>query len=492
MLCLTLWCSSMTAQVLSDTTIVPTTPMTCMETDINIVGVLFALNIVQLGHTHNVSNDSIYIRVDFESPSIVLPVVGAWFDTIRLGNLPPADYHVMIETFQDSIAQDTFSFNMPVISCCPISTVSGIEDICLGDTATLVAMDSGTLNYSWMQNGMVLSTDSVLSFTPAMTGTQTIWLQAGDTSCVDSMMLTFEVNNIPAFDLGMDTNFCNIPMLTLGASSSMGDATYSWNTGDTTAAITIDSADTYVATVSVGGCSYTDSIAIGSYNFPMIDLGGNQSVCPDDSLWLNVATMGATYLWQDGSTDSTFLVDTTGTYRVTVTSAQGCATTDSATIIYTAPIAIQDSAVIFTGTTITLDIGTDSTWVSYLWSTGETTSAIEVSMIGTYCVTITDVNNCIDSACFSVGSINTTPIDQGDFIIYPSPARDYVMIQNNNSDVQISQFMLMNHLGQVLEVIQQPQPQHQLNIRHLPSGSYFIRVVDEASNRTGVWKFLKL
>lgn len=51
--------------------------------------------------------------------------------------------------------------------------------------------------------------------------------------------------------------------------------------------------------------------------FPTVDLlGPDTTLCAGDSLLLDATRPGAQYLWQDGTTDATFLVTDPGTYHV--------------------------------------------------------------------------------------------------------------------------------------------------------------------------------
>jgi len=73
-------------------------------------------------------------------------------------------------------------------------------------------------------------------------------------------------------------------------------------------------------------CLYTDSMAVFWQFPPPADLLGktDTTLCLSDSIVLHLnAGDGATYRWQDGSTDTAFKVTGPGTYSVTVTNACG-------------------------------------------------------------------------------------------------------------------------------------------------------------------------
>ncbi len=105
------------------------------------------------------------------------------------------------------------------------------------------------------------------------------------------------------------------------------------------------------------------------------------------------------YLWQDGSTDSTFVVTEAGTYNVTVTNAKGCAATDE--IVISDPSITPEfsaSDVCFTeASTFTLTSAVDNV-DSIAWDFGDgnsqvgerlTTVTYTYSAPGTYEVAVT-------------------------------------------------------------------------------------------------------
>ena len=74
---------------------------------------------------------------------------------------------------------------------------------------------------------------------------------------------------------------------------------------------------------------------VGYFSAGVVDLGPDQEICPGSTLLLNATTPGATYLWQDGSSASTFTADASGTYWVLV-NVSGCTDQDSIDVNVTA------------------------------------------------------------------------------------------------------------------------------------------------------------
>ncbi len=95
-----------------------------------------------------------------------------------------------------------------------------------------------------------------------------------------------------------------------------------------------------------------------------------------------------------------------GTYTVTVTDANGCSVTASATVSNTPPPTASitpANPTICAGATTTL---TASSSTSYLWNTGATSQSINTTG-GNYSVTITDANSC---TAIASATVNTTSV----------------------------------------------------------------------------------
>ena len=100
-------------------------------------------------------------------------------------------------------------------------------------------------------------------------------------------------------------------------------ATYQWQDGSTTATYTVSTAGTYSVTKRLvwGLALQVGSVNI-AYNPPVVvNLGNDTTLCTGSTLLLDATNAGATYQWQDGSTNPTYNVNTAGTYSVTVTVA---------------------------------------------------------------------------------------------------------------------------------------------------------------------------
>ncbi len=122
--------------------------------------------------------------------------------------------------------------------------------------------------------------------------------------------------------LGNDTTLCSGATLLLDATTP--GATYLWQDGSTNSTFLASGAGTYWVTVNDNGCIASDTIVLDYATLPTVDLGHDTTLCQGQYLLLNASAPNATYLWQDGTTSSTFQVHTGGQYHVTV--AHRCGT----------------------------------------------------------------------------------------------------------------------------------------------------------------------
>ena len=140
-----------------------------------------------------------------------------------------------------------------------------------------------------------------------------------------------------------------------------------------------------------------------AYNFPGLvinepitfDIGPDTSICPTSSYLLNAGSEFASYLWQDGSTDSTFTVIDSGMYHVAVTDTNGCTLYDTVYIELYPPLVIGNlsDTIVCPGMTVLLTQPSSDQY-TYLWQDGSTDSFLVASMPGLYWVKVTDTSGC--------------------------------------------------------------------------------------------------
>ena len=145
--------------------------------------------------------------------------------------------------------------------------------------------------------------------------------------------VTFEEATKP--ELGVDTTLCGNEPISLF--TNITNVNYAWNTGNTNDSITVMTAGEYILEITDNnGCSKSDTIQIDYNEYPIVQLGNDTMLCLDENLTLRAdqTFSGATYLWQDGTTTSTYdVIVPGGTYNLTVANGN-CETSDEMVVNY--------------------------------------------------------------------------------------------------------------------------------------------------------------
>jgi hypothetical protein len=294
----------------------------------------------------------------------------------------------------------TSSCSVEVTTTSPTAcSISGDNTICQGETTTLCATPGAT-GYLWT-NGA--STDCI---TVNTAGTYNVTITDG-TGCTSSCSVTVSVSPIPNCSIIGDNTICQGESTTLCATP--GATGYLWSNGASTDCITVNSAGTYIVTITDGtGCTSSCSITVSVSPTPTCNITGNNTICQGETTTL-CATPGAIgYLWSNGASTDCITVNTAGTYNVTITDGTGCTSSCSVTVTVSPfpTCNITGDNTICQGESTTLCASPGAT--GYLWSNGASTDCITVNTAGTYIVTITDGNGCTSSCSVTV-SVSPIP-----------------------------------------------------------------------------------
>lgn len=109
-------------------------------------------------------------------------------------------------------------------------------------------------------------------------------------------------------------------------------AQYTWNMGASTDSIMAKTAGIYWVQTDRYGCTNRDSMVITALAKPVVNLGPDVSLCTMNNMVLDAGNAGASFLWQNASTQQTFTANSFGKYFVRVTNANGCMNSDTITL----------------------------------------------------------------------------------------------------------------------------------------------------------------
>ena len=216
--------------------------------------------------------------------------------------------------------------------------------------------------------------------------------------------------------------------------------TFSWDNGSADEDIDSLLAGTYsVLITDVNGCTLQTSAIVNAPASPLsATLTVTDVLCGGDStgaVFASIAggTPGYSVVWNNGSTDTIVVLVPAGIYSVTVADTNGCIVTASDTVLDVNPALILSANVVqpncLTNVSGSISLSITGGVANYLysWSTGDTTSAIDTVLPGTYIATVTDANGCtVDSSFIIVDTSNIGFVINGDSIIC---AGDTVLLQ---------------------------------------------------------------
>ncbi|HRH39677.1 MAG TPA: hypothetical protein PK760_15110, partial [Flavobacteriales bacterium] len=268
--------------------------------------------------------------------------------------------------------------------------------ICQGDPLQLDATSPGA-SYLW-QDGSTNATFDVTA-----TGTYSVDVSLGSCSVSDAIDVT--VNPNPIVNLGADAMLCDGDQLVIDATTP--GATYSWQDNSNGPTFTADATGTYDVDVTVNGCTTNDAINVTINPMPVVDLGPDVTLCQGTPLLLDATVPGASYSWQNGSTDATFAVNATGTYDVDVTLGT-CSASDAinVTVNPNPVVNLGVDAALCDGDQIVLNATTAG--ATYNWQDNSNGPTFIATTTGSYDVDVT-VNGCTTNDAINV-TFNPMPV----------------------------------------------------------------------------------
>ncbi len=350
-----------------------------------------------------------------------------------------------------------------VVNALPEVTLTNSGDVCEGGTIVLAAGvigGSAPYSYVWEKDGSVLPgiTTSTLTFngaTLANSGVYEVFVtDVNNCGNAISATSTVVVNQNPVISsVGNNGPMCEGQTLTLSASVSGGTLPYnfSWtgpngfvstNQNPTINNVGVAAAGDYqVAVTDINGCSSVTALTTAVVNeVPAVAVSNTGPVCEGETVTISATVSGGnppySYAWTkngaalpgvttSGISFASVSVLDAGTYEVSVTDANMCASVSASTqlVINQSPtVSMSGDVAVCEGHNATLTAtasGGDGNYF-YSWSRngvqipGETNTSLTVAnatvaQSGNYAVTVTDGNSCSGSAS-AILTVNENPV----------------------------------------------------------------------------------
>ncbi|MEP6645647.1 MAG: gliding motility-associated C-terminal domain-containing protein [Saprospiraceae bacterium] len=203
----------------------------------------------------------------------------------------------------------------------------------------------------------------------------------------DQILITHSLT--PIVELGDTIHACPGDSIPLFVNDAMGN--YIWQDGSNNDTLIISSAGDYALTVSNVCGEDSDAIHV-QYSDILVSpaLGSDASICPGEQIIFYAGLQNGHYLWQDGSTADSLVVNSTGVYSVTI-SNECFSFSDTVNVFVgnTAPFfTLPSQVVLCQGNTITLN--PQITGVTYSWNNGSADTTLTVNNPGTYTLTVSN------------------------------------------------------------------------------------------------------
>lgn len=355
----------------------------------------------------------------------------------------------------------------------------------------------GDVTYQWFRDGVQLASSSSF-YNASIPGVYTVIVS--NFGCESTHTFTVVVIDYE-IDLGQNEIVCDGSPVTITAELIPGpttppidlsNATFLWNTGETTQTITVTQSGTYTVEVDYEGCIETKSkqVLIGDLE---VELGEEIVLCDSsEGTILTAVVTGVpenevTYLWSTGETTKTIEVTGFGTYSVDV-SWNGCTATDSVTVRQAdlPSISLGEDFQKCTSDEVTLEViflepvtgNLTYTWFRDGGAITGTGSSITVTDFGTYSV-IVDNEGCTSETQVTISQYASNPnctISNG---LSPegSPGfNDYLDLEFLSIRTGIENLQIFNRLGRLVYEQQNYVNQWEgqsLDGDKLPTGTYY-------------------
>lgn len=235
-----------------------------------------------------------------------------------------------------------------LIPIAPVLTLCDTLYVCAGNDIDLQFLgpevdQTLTINYT------VSDETTGLVFTPIVnTGASQLNINApaGTPDTMVDIQVTATDNGTPAQSVTLyytivvissapPIEILGVPVICSGQSTNLsiaaGYSNIAWNTGSAASMISVFETGTYSVTANLGGCETSGSIEVVAFDIVVPTISGETLICSNATTTLTVTPSYVAYDWSDNSSTPTITVGP-GTYSVTATDENGCASSDSFTI----------------------------------------------------------------------------------------------------------------------------------------------------------------
>ena len=393
----------------------------------------------------------------------------------------------------------------------PITDIEVIAQ-CYGQESQMMDLSANVspgAQYSWDFNNDGLTDDTTVGSTAHTYTSYDSYIvnltidNGGNCSSSAEFLVNFTDAASPDFELNQACEDEEVIFTDLSTDLDVG-ATYSWDfNGDGfedsafpgSTAFIFSEPGQYDATLTIdngGQCLAHKTISVDVTPPPSVDLGPDQYLCVEGTVTLDAGAGYASYLWTNGSTEQTYIIDQIGDYMVRVQDVKGCSNTDTISIQllgdpipsfeYSIELSLEGIQVSFINTSDFAD--------SYAWNFGDENTSTDVDPVhiytdfsfyetSVYQVCLTGFNQCNRNAqyCEDIFLSPTQFMNEGGelFSVYPNPADQSVYLDLKGVS-GFNKVGLFDAYGKKYWEGEYPVEQFEVDLNEFSKGVYFFIV----------------
>lgn len=322
--------------------------------------------------------------------------------------------HNISYTYTSNGCTDTATISVAVLAVPSSKLISTDSVICGTDSVKLMAQQASS--YQWYFDGEPINGATSQVYYATTAGSYSVESGNGNCAALSSSVYIYDKSIItPVIGYNGTPSFCPQSSVELSTGSY---ASYQWFlngqaiSGATQQTYSAGTAGSYSVMVSNGGCSATSATVDVNGTSPVIvSTNHTPKLCEGENITMT-APSAATYQWikdgtnLQGETNKSYTTNIAGSYKVTVTDANGCSLTSPAVVVVvnarpTVEI-LSSKEPVCKGDTTTLTSAT--TFVTYRWKlngnsiVGGTQSSYSAKVSGSYQLLVSDDNGCYNTS----------------------------------------------------------------------------------------------
>lgn len=293
----------------------------------------------------------------------------------------------------------TSSTNVSIKNNCLQLSLNVVNTTCSNKNGSITTTASnGTTPFEYSIDGINFQTGNL--FDSLTKGDYTIMVKDGNGLTKDSAIMIKDAP-APLINVTVTPTTCSNTngSINITASGGTNPMEYSVDNGisfKTDNIFTSLDSGKYIAVVKdTNGCTNKDTVEVARPPSPKVFLGNDTTLCDGQNLSISTG-FSATYkyLWQDNSSSYNYVVKRPGSYFVNVTNQFNCSASDTINIKYKSfPVFyLGNDTSLCNGQTLLLNPSSLVTG-SFLWSTGSTSTILNVNSAGLYWLQVSD-NGC--------------------------------------------------------------------------------------------------